>query len=396
MLDGRRLRAHAVILAVVSWAAVAWTQAVDGPLDRFGQLRGMDFVQFYGAGRFVAEGRAGDLYDWHAFARALPAMVPSLGGLLYVPVYPPQVALLFAPLGRLSYGAALLIWTLCSAGMYVSAVALLLRRLPALGQVRLEAWAFALGFPAFVQLLAHGQIGALALLLVVAAYTAFERGHPVLVGAALGSLAFKPQLLTFAALMAILWPTRGIVLGAVAAAAVQVAVAAILLGPSVVPDYVDAIGRILGRPAAFEPKPWSLHSLRGFWELLLGRAAWVTWLWAASCAAVAWLARRAWSQHSDPAVRFAIVTLAALLVNPHLYVYDLVLLTVPVACLGAAILRQGGGNPQASALQYSLIWLPLLSPISSLTRLQLTSVVMTALLWMLAYRSISTAQASSA
>src|SRR5262245_61343143 len=95
-------------------------------LDRFGQLKAPDFAQFYTAGRLVAEGRVASLYDWPAFAAALKA-VPSIDQLLYLSVYPPQIALLFAPLGARSYVVALLAWTLFSCVVYAVVVWSMLR-----------------------------------------------------------------------------------------------------------------------------------------------------------------------------------------------------------------------------------------------------------------------------
>ena len=101
MPDRATIRLHLTALAAASWLSLAWLHATSGYFDRFGQLRGMDFLQFYAAGRVVADGRLASLYDWDAFSALLPQLVPGIGDLLYLPVYPPQLALLFAPLSRL-------------------------------------------------------------------------------------------------------------------------------------------------------------------------------------------------------------------------------------------------------------------------------------------------------
>lgn len=385
------LRLHAVSLAVASWVVFAWSQAVAGPADRFGQLRGMDFIQFYAAGWFVRSGRAAELYDWEAFAAALPSLVPGVGDLLFLPIYPPQVALAFAPLAGLPYLTALGVWTATSVAFYAAAVWSVLRVLPALGPYRLEAWCFAAGFPPFLQLVAHGQVAAPAVLLVALALAAFLRDRAFLVGLALGSLAFKPQLGTLALVALLLWPSARLLAGLAAGAAAQVALVFAVLGPDVLFAYADVVGRLLRAPEAFEPKVWAMHGLRGAIELLVGQGRLATGLWAAGGLGVLWLARRAWSRHQAPEVRFAVLVLAALVLNPHLYVYDLTLMAVPLGCIAAWLLGKGpGADHRVAWMTYALVWLPLVGPLAAYTRLQLTPAIAIGVLWGIGHRGVNT------
>ena len=378
------LRLHAVSLAVASWVVFAWSQAVAGPADRFGQLRGMDFVQFHAAGWFVRTGRAAELYDWEAFAAALPSLVPGVGDLLFLPIYPPQVALAFAPLAGFPYLTALGIWTAISVALYASAAWCVQRALPTLGPYRLEAWCFAAGFPPFLQLVAHGQVAAPAVLLVALALAAFLRDRAFLAGLAFGSLAFKPQLGTLALVALLLWPSARLLAGLVVAALAQVLIVLVVLGPGVFVDYADVAGRLLRAPEAFEPKVWAMHGLRGAIELLVGHGRLATVLWAVGGLGVLWLARRAWSRHQAPEVRFAVLVLAALVLNPHLYVYDLTLMAVPLGCMAAWLLSRGpGADRRVAWMTYALVWLPLVGPLAAYTRLSVTAPVMIGLLWTL-------------
>jgi len=379
------LRLHAVSLAVASWLTVAWLHAVPGMLDRFGTLRGVDFLQFYAAGWVVNRGQSARLYDWDAFATRLPALVPGIGDLLYLPVYPPQLALALSPLAALPYLQALAIWTLLSVMFYACAVWAGLRALPALRPYRLETWAFALGFTPFVQLLAHGQVTTLAMPLLVAALAAFQAGRPVLVGIAFGSLVFKPQLGAFAVAALLLWPSWRLLAGLAVGAGLQLALVAATLGPALLWDYYGVIQRLAVSAGAFEPKIWAMHSLRGFFELLIGRTPLATASWLLSAGAVVWLARRAWRRQGSPAVKYALICVLGLLLNPHLYVYDLVLMAVPLACLAAWLIGQRGQRDlRVQWLTYALVWLPLLGPLAAVTRVQLTSLALVGLLWLLA------------
>ena len=396
MFDRATIRLHAIALAAASWLVLAWTQAVPGPLDRFGTLRGVDFVQFYAAGWTVARRQVESLYDWEAFERLLPALVPGVGDTLYLPVYPPQVALLFAPFARLSFAGALAVWTVASAVLYVLGAAALFGRLPALRRYRLEFWCAVLGFTPFLQLIAHGQISALALPLMVAALAGFQRGQPLMAGLALGSLVFKPQLGTLALAALLLWPSIRLAVGLATAAAVQAALVWLLLGSAPIVEYLGVASRVAAMAGQFEPKLWAMHNLRAAWQLLLGSGGVSMAAWLISLLAAAWWALRAWRRNPEPEVRFAITSLLGLAANPHLYIYDLVLLTPALACLAAWCIRHPHREQhRAPRLVYALAWLPLIGPLAAVTHVQLTAPVMLAVLWHLALQRDNTPQVSS-
>ena len=392
MLSQPSLRLHAVSLFVASWLVLAWMHGVTGPFDRFGVLRGVDFLQFYAAGRMVATGHVGQLYDWDAFARTLPTLVPRIGDLLYLPVYPPQLALAFAPVGRLSYLAALAVWTLLSVGLYAGSVWAVIRLSPALQAYRLEGWCFALGFTPFLQLIAHGQVASLAVPLLVLALYGFRARRSLLVGFALGSMVFKPQLGAFALAAIALWPSWRLMAGLTLGSVLQLGVVVALVGTTPLRDYLGVVHRLATSAGQFEPKIWAMHSLRGAVELLLGSGRLATVCWLLGGAGVVWLARRAWRRHQSLDLRFALITIVGLLLNPHLYLYDLVLLAVPVACLAVWLIqRRDPADDGVQQLVYSLVWVPLLGPLAALTHVQLTSPALVALLWQLGrYRAATT------
>ena len=97
---------------------------------------------------------------------------------------------------------------------------------------------------------------------------------------------------------------------------------------------------------------------------------------------VVWLARRAWRLHQSLDLRFALICVVGLLLNPHLYIYDLVLMAVPLGCLAAWLIeRRDRADARAQYLVYGLVWLPLLGPLAAVTHVQLTSPALVALLW---------------
>jgi Glycosyltransferase family 87 len=372
------LRAHALVLMAVLWGGAIWLLATPGASDRFGQLKAPDFSQFFMAGKLALTGRIHSLYDWPAFALALRNEVPGIGDLLYLSVYPPQVAVLFAPLAALGYAPALIAWTVCSTLLYGAVVYALTS--PFDRMWRLTCALLALGNPAFQQTILHGQISTLALAAVLVAWRAWHSGHLVLAGIALGSLVFKPQLLSIALAAIVLRPSLRLAWGVAAGAVGQCALTACVTGVAVLGDFARAAARVLARPEAFEPKPWQLHSLKGAIALVVDRPLYASILWGLCVALTLLLASRAIRATRDRRIAFSAVIVAGLLIDPHLYGYDLVILTVPLALIADVYRTERGG---AAPLAYALFWAPLVGPFAALTHVQLTSPLALAWLWRL-------------
>src|SRR5208282_1217182 len=109
-ITGRRLRVHGTILALCLWSVYAWNIASPGWRDRHGNLKGTDFSHLYTLGSVALAHRAVDLYDADAQAELASRLIPAATGIRYIPMYPPQVSIFFAPLAALPYGTTLVIW----------------------------------------------------------------------------------------------------------------------------------------------------------------------------------------------------------------------------------------------------------------------------------------------
>jgi hypothetical protein len=377
-----RQRAVALALLVVLAAGAALALYPPGPLDRFGTLKGSDFSQFYVAAR-LAGSRLSDLYDWRAFGDELRRAVPGPDGLLYLSLYPPQLALLLKPLGRVDYQAALACWSLVSAAAYAVA-AWLVARGSALGLARWTAALLFAAFPAFQQVLLYGQVSTLGVLAMAMAWTAWSGGHRLLAGVALGALAFKPPLLTVALAAAVIAPSPALWAGIAAGILGEVAAVAAVAGTAVWVDYSHAVGRILATPGAFEPKVSQMQSLRGFFDLAIGHGAASTVLYAACGAALLVLARRIASA-GDRSMTFSAMSVVGLALDPHLYTYDLVILAVPLGVLaGWAVGRpEPRGSRGVLGAAWLLYWVPLVAPLPAAVRIQAATPAMVWLLWRL-------------
>jgi hypothetical protein len=397
-LSGASVAHHAVVLGAGMWIAALVTLATPGAFDRHGILKGVDFLQFFTAGRMVADGRVDQLYDWEAFASTLRSAVPGTGELLFLSVYPPQVALAFAPLGRMDYLGALAIWTAISALLYGVSVRALQRASPFFQDQRKTWWLVAVAFAPFQQVILHGQVAVPALVCFTAAWLALRRNRRWWFGAALGCLAFKPQFGVAAAIAILITRDYRVAVGAAGAALVQIVLAAAALGPDVVIDYALKIPLVLRSPELFEPKLWQMHNLRGFWGLLLGTGTIGRVITLGSSVVVVYFVFRIWRATTAAGLRIAALVLGTVLVNPHLYVYDLVVLAVPLALIVAFTAEHGPRDDTGllAVLVHLLCWVPLLSPLAALTHLQLTTPCLVVLLVVLSESALGRPTAARA
>jgi hypothetical protein len=132
-----------------------------------------------------------------------------------------------------------------------------------------------------------------------------------------------------------------------------------------------------------------MHSLRTFWALLIPSSGAVWVLYVLSSLAVIALAASVWKSTSSPALRFSELLLAAALVNPHIYIYDLLALA-PVFLLIAdciSIDPQSASAPVLRGLLYLAFLVPMFGPLSRWTHLQLSVPVFVALLWIVSRRA---------
>ena len=383
LLTARRVRFHGLALALCLWAVYAWNMSVPGLRDRNGLIKGADFLHFYTLGTLALRARGDLLYNIRGQAAVMEKLLPRTAGTFFVPLYGPQVSLLFAPLARLTYGVALPIWLLLNAAIYALCCSAVWRKTcPNLRRHGGTVLILALAFPGFFHLIAWGQTSGLALLLFTLAYFALRADRPFLAGLAIGSLIFKPQLGLAAAIVFVLAMNWKLVLGAVSAAAAQLTMGWAHYGAQVMRDYEHALLHVHDVLGWLEPRPYQMHSLRAFWSLLLPWEGVAFALYLASALAVLILTVRCWKSGLPLELRFSALLLATVLVSPHLTVYDLVILAPVFLWLGDwAAANAGILAARTRLLLYAAFPLFLLGPLAKFTHLQLSVPVLAALLW---------------
>jgi hypothetical protein len=397
-LTARRLRAQAAVLAICMWGICAVDYATPGLFDRAGNIKFQDFLQFPIAARLITEGRASELYNDRVLADGIRGIVGHETNIYLQYFYGPQVALPFVPLLRFPFLTQAEIWVTFSLLMYFVCVYLLWRSCPVLrphvGLVFLCAAAYPPLFHCFVR----GQLSTVVLLCFTAAGLAFLERREWLAGIALGCLVFKPQFLVVIPLVLLGAGAWKILAGLIFSAGAQLAVTNLYFGPVVLRQYASMLLHSASRPGTTELtlSRIQMHSLYSFWELLVPWLRGVWLLYILSSLAVMAMAVLIWRRSSSRALSFSALLFAAVLVNPHLYIYDLLalapafLLVTDWSVSGA----NGKSSPALLGILYLSFLLPLLGPLSRWTHVQLSVPIFAVLLWMLCRISVNSTATS--
>jgi hypothetical protein len=322
----RELAGQLVGLALALWGVAIANAATPTIYLRSGQIRGTDFVQFYTLGRLAASGQVGRFDDFDAIRKTQLAAVPESTGVYFPPVYGPQVPLALAPLGYLSYGAALAVWVLLCCISYVALCRMVIVRSAVVSRHRKLALLGVVGFPAFWQLVQHGQLSVIAVAAIVSAWLFLRRGDDLQAGAALGLLIYKPPLL--APILVVLFLARAwrLLIPAAVAAIAEVAVTGFWVGVDGLRRYVLLMLHLPSMSTLLFTKPEQSHGLKAFWTMLVPQPTVALMLYTATALAVVLLAATIWRNQSDPSRRMSALVLAVALAAPYLFVYDLTIL----------------------------------------------------------------------
>lgn len=395
------MRAHGTILALCLWSFYGWNLATPGLRDRNGNLKGTDFLHLYTLGSLAVAHRGADLYDMNAQAALAAQRVPEAAGIRYLPLYPPQVSIVFAPLAQLSYGWALILWWGGSAAVYAICCYCIWRACPNLRDHGGLVALLAVAYPAFFHLIAWGQTSAAALACFTLMFFLLRDRREFLAGLVLGCLIFKPQLGLAAAIVFVLTGAWKTVLGAALSAAGQLFVGVLYYGAEPLRQWIRMLRNARAVLPLLEPKPYQTHSLRTFWSLLVPWPGFSFGFYVASAALILGFTIAIWKRRQAVplSLRYSALLLASVLVAPHLTVYDLVILAPAFVLLADWLI----GQPATSStwwmgtLLYFVYMLPILGPFARWTHVQLSVVAMAVtlyLIWSIS-REVSSAEGTA-
>jgi alpha-1,2-mannosyltransferase len=386
-MTAKRLRAQGALLTLCLWSLYLWTTATPGLRDRNGNLKGTDFLHLYTFGSLSAAHRGADLYDVNAQAALAAERVPEASGIRYLPLYPPQVSIFFAPLAHLSYAWALIVWWSCSAAVYALCCYCFWRVSPNLRDQGGTVALLAAAYPAFFHLIAWGQTSAVALACFTAMFFLLRDRKNFLAGLVCGCLIFKPQLGVAAAVVFISIGAWKTIAGAALSAAAQLELSVLYYGIEPLHQWLRMVWNVRSVWPQLEPKPYQTHSLQTFWSMLLPWPAITLGLYVVNAAVVLGLTTACWKRSTalPLSLRYSTLLLATVLVAPHLTVYDLVILAPAFILLADWLAGQLSTRSTRwlGTLLYLVYTLPLLGPFTRWTHVQLSVVAMAAMVWLL-------------
>jgi len=310
---------------------------------------GCDFFNFWAYGQSAFSSDPGAFYNWPAYSQYQTALgVDHIG---HNWSYPPNILLLTAPFGLLSYGTSLVVWTVSTIMLFL---AVLHKKLSIPSLIALVLFS-----PAALNTLISGQSSLLTTTIILGAWCLLDC-RPILAGVLIGLLSFKPQVaLMFPVILIAMrrWPTFA------AAAATTLAIGAattILFGPNVWLQYVQ-FGLPYQNAVLTDPDmlsapymPTLLMSFREFgWSYSHAMAAQA--LFSLGAIAIVFWAFRFYAE-ANKNLLFLLFAACTVCASPYLLIYDLMPLTLAVVM---SLARRDSRLPQL--LLFGVFFLPTLN-----------------------------------
>lgn len=308
---------------------------------------GADFVAFYTGGSFYNQGilekayvLAPEMYfpEQFKFQRDLIAE-DYLGHSPFI--NPPYAALIYAPFAMLDYLPAYITWTILNILLVILSVKLIRSELPIFQRIYLLKAFFAcfLFYPTVACFL-YGQATPIILILYCLCYVALRRKQDFKAGFYLGLLAFKPQLAIAVALVLLLkWRINALLGGALSLSA-SLAIGFIFM-PDEMVAYMDLSPKLLDflRSPAYPTQ--GIDSFFGFSVFLFENISPLLTdisTYILTAITIILLVKLWWKspwledlQKWD--LSMAVTFCWGLLISPHLFYYDLMLLLLPAAIM---------------------------------------------------------------
>ncbi len=334
---------------MLAWLLFSFITITIGIIALPHAARYYDFRAFYSAGYLVLH-YPSQLFDLHTQALVQDALVAPIRPAL--PYYHPAFeALLYAPLALFTYRTAYILYA--AFNLLLLAVCYCVAPQPVDPQLAKfpRPLLFFLSFPAFF-CVAHGQDSILFLLLLCLSWRALYSGHDIQAGILLGLGLFKIQLVIVLVIFLVARRGTRILWSFVPSAAVLVAVSLAITGLRGAADWIhlltSAFGALNGGHHAqvlIAVHPKAMPTMNGLVYILGGgllppRASWILDLTLSLATfVVAFLLVRRSRSLSDA---FAAAIAGTILISPHLYIQDCVLLALAVLLLSGRLSTVAG------------------------------------------------------
>jgi hypothetical protein len=340
LLTAERIRRVCIATLAVNLALYAlsvWRGRF--PFDMLGTAVLPDLIGHLAGGKLAIGPHRTELYDIAA-QHQIESGITNDPTYLNIYISPPLVALLYAPFACVPYGVAAVTWTAVSVGLLVLSAIQIGHLTPSLTRdARALLCLAAASSQPVVSLLGTGQDTAISLLLWSAGVSLALRKRDAASGLLFSLGLFKPQLFLLPPIVLFLLRRRRALGFWVAGVLAQAALTWCVFGSSIFPGW----WRILHSPSylAFlrTERAFRMASLPALVRSILpARYVDIADIvgGALSAGVLVWTVRRILPKSGcaappDERGAWAIACLATLIASPHLFVYDLALLAVPVA-----------------------------------------------------------------
>lgn len=291
---------------VISIPVAAWVYQSQRP--------GVDFVSFWAAGQLAISGHPALAYDINAH-RAIEQTVTTLRGLMPFP-YPPPFLLVVSLVAWLPYWLAYLPWIVVTSGLYLVATRTF---------VPLR---FALAHPAALVNSIIGQNGFLTSGMFLAGVS-IVTARPLLGGTILGLLVVKPQLAVLVPIALVAERNWRAIGAAAVSSLLLLALAAVVFGFETYKGFLAVSSQ---QAAYLSTYSWHWNEQVSVFAFLRSfgvgqsQALIAQGIVAVAAAVVTW---RAWAAGLKQ--RAAVLAAATILVPPYLFIYDSLILILPLA-----------------------------------------------------------------
>ena len=378
MLTLRRARAHAVVVILIFAAVYAvGVLGRSGLVDGFGHVIGGDLLTPRMAAKIVLDGRGAELYDFslqmdYQRAALAPETIPG-----HPFIWPPWVALFYAPWALVPQGPALVMWTASSLACLVTALLVMARAAPLTGRHWPSALLLSLSFYPVLEGLMAGNNSLWSLPIFALMYRALRVGNDATAGALLGLQLYRPQLAVAPLVVFAAKRRWRILVGAAAVGVVCVLLSVLCIGERTPVEWLvlaPTHNRLI-----FEPgMPSALLSMvSAIFLLPLGPEHLTAGMIAGVLASLGLLAlllamwAGPWEPHAERfALRFAALLVVSPLAAQYLLLHDLAILILAALLLAEHYLAHGpsAGWARARAV-LAVLWLTCLVGPPIITRL---------------------------
>ena len=303
----------------------------------FAETPGADFVQFYSAA-ILSRTNPDKLYDPEAQKEIQKRFSPGARSGIHWPyLHAPFFTILLIPLSAFSYVGAYWVWTVFTVFLTCLSVVMMIRLDPIKRPSLKLGLAVAYAAPVLYWLISTGQTTAVALFLWTLAFVLFKKNRLYWSGFVLGFLSYRAQyLLVILPLMAMKRMWTGI-LGVGTSCLLLVIVGGLMFSFQSYPTYIESVTQQSQRIVTLTQPLSHYVTLYGFFREILPHTWAESGTIITSLPLIYWLWRiwrnNAVPQSNDADLQWAMLLTTTLLLMHHGFVYDLILLTVPILIL---------------------------------------------------------------